>query len=155
MIMILIVALALCSLSLAMTQDVGGDFGKSWLIKYSNKFVSNKGGDINSDTYSNVNSNTNGNANDLWKWGGKPQGYEVFNGKLYPMLAPTEWYYPAFMSNATPIIINGTALINEKAHTPVDFLFPDFASDPWSIAQNTERPVMVRYPAESGISTLL
>lgn len=142
-VLVLAAALMLCSLSLAMTQDVGGDFGKSWLIKYSNKFVSNKGG------------NTNGSLDDLWKWGGKPIGYDVANGKLYPLLAPTEWYYPVFMSNNTPIVINGTALLNNRALMPMDFLFPDLATDPWSIAQATERPVMVRYPAEQGKNTLL
>lgn len=140
-ILVLVVALMLCSLSIAMNQDVGGDYGKSWLIKYSNKFVSNRGS-INSST------------DDLWRWGGKPLGYEVFNSKLHPMLAPVEWYYPAFMSNTTPIVINGTALLNNRALMPIDSLFPDFASDPWSIALATERPVMVRYPAEFGRGTL-
>lgn len=140
-IMVLAVAFMLCSLCFAMNQDVGGDYGKSWLIKYSNKFVSNKGS-INSRT------------DDLWKWGGKPLGYEVFNNTLHPMLAPTEWYYPAFMTNTTPIVINGTALLKNRDFMPIDFLFPDFASDPWSIAQATERPVMVRYPAVFGRGTL-
>ncbi len=137
--LILFIALALCSLSLAMTQDVGGNFGDSWLIKYSNKFVSNK----------------DSSTNDLWYWGGTPHGYEVFNGKLYPLLAPTEWYYPAFMSNTTPIVLNGTALIKDKALMPIDLLFQDFMNDPGSIAQTTERPVMVMYPAGSGRDTLL
>lgn len=137
--LILLIALALCSLSFAMTQDVGGDFGHSWLIKYSNKFASDK----------------DSKTNDLWNWGGKPRGYDVFNGKLYPMLAPAEWYYPAFTNNTTPIIMNGTALLNDRSLMPIDYLFPDFANDPWSIAQTTERPVMVRYPAGSGSNTLL
>ncbi len=136
LLLIILIALALCSLSLAMPKEVGGDFGKSWLTQYSNKFVSNSG------------NNANG-AKDLWNWGGKPRGYEVFNGKLYSLLAPTEWFYPEFLSNTTPIIINGTSLIKNRGSLPLDYLFPDFASDPWSLAQNTERPVMVIYPDES------
>lgn len=135
---LLFIVPVLCGLCLATTQDIGGNFGKSWLTQYSNKFVSGN------DNY----------ANNLWNWGGKPHGYEVFNGKLYPLLAPTDWYYPAFMSNTTPIVINGTALIRDRNYLPVDFLFPDFARDPWSIAQTLERPVVVIYPNEDRRSAL-
>ncbi len=138
LLLILLIALTMCSLSLAMpmAQNVGGDYGKSWLTKNSDKFDSSSGNDAK-------------NTNDLWTWGGKPQGYEVFNGKLYSLLAPTDWYYPAFTSNTTPIVVNGTALIKNRNSLPLDYLFPDFTSDPWSLAQQTERPVMVIYPDES------
>jgi hypothetical protein len=124
----LLLALVLCGLCLATTQNVGEDFGRYWLTQNSNKFVS-------------------GGANDLWNWGGKPRGYEVYNGTLYQLLAPTDWYYPAFMSNATPIVINGTALIRNANYAPIDLLFPDPKTDPWYIAQRTGRPVAVVHPA--------
>ncbi|MFB3766451.1 MAG: hypothetical protein ACE14P_14550 [Methanotrichaceae archaeon] len=131
--LILFIALALCSLSFATALDVGGDFGDSWLTKYSNKFTSDKG---------------SSNTDDLWKWGGAPHGYEVINGKLYALLAPTEWYYPSIMSNSTPIVINGTSLLKNRNLMPIDFLFQEFMNNPLYIAQTAEQPVEVIYPRE-------
>ncbi len=142
--LIMLIAMILCSLSLALPQmdsmqNVGGDFGKSWLTQYSDKFV-----------ISSVN-----NSNDLWKWGGKPLGYEVFQGRLYPLLAPTEYYYPGFIANTTPIYLNGTALMRNQQLMYVDFMSPSFVSDPWLMAQMTERPVVIVYPSEDKKHTLL
>jgi hypothetical protein len=138
--------ITLCSFSFAVSsmQSVGGEFGQTWLTQYSNKFVT-------------ASSN---NTNDLWKWGGKPRGYDVYQSKLYPLLAPTEVYYPGFITNTTPIFVNGTALMRSQRLLYLDYMAPDymtsgFVSDPWLLAQMTERPVMVMYPAEDGRSTLL
>lgn len=145
MLLALILSIAPCSFCLAASpaaspmQSVGEEFGQTWLTQNSNKFVI---------------SSTN-NSNDLWKWGGKPRGYDVFLGKLYPLLAPTEVYYPGFMANATPIIVNGTALMRNQRSLYMDFMSQDFMSDPWLLAQMTERPVMVVYPADDRRSTLL
>ncbi len=144
--------ISLCSLSNALSpmQNVGEDFGQTWLTQYSNKFVT---------TSSN-------NTNDLWKWGGKPLGYEVFQGKLYPLLGPTELYYPGFITNTTPIYVNGTALMRDQQYMYTNYKYPymspyaapyissDFVSDPWLLAQMTDRPVVVVYPAEDGKSAL-
>jgi hypothetical protein len=136
----------LCSFGFAVSsmQSVGGEFGQTWLTQYGNKFVT-------------ASSN---NTNDLWKWGGKPRGYDVYQSKLYPLLAPTEVYYPGFITNTTPIFVNGTALMRNQRFLYLDYGAPDymtsgFISDPWFLAQMTERPVMVMYPAENGRSTLL
>jgi hypothetical protein len=59
------------------------------------------------------------------------------------------------MSNTTPILINGTALLKNPSYIPPDFMSPDFANDPWYLAQIEERPVVVVYPAPVGRSTLL
>jgi len=137
----LIMAVAMfCSLCLgaAQMQNVGGEFGRSWLTQHGNKFVS---------------ADTN-NSNDLWNWGGKPRGYDVYNGQLYPMLALPEYYYPLFMSNTTPILINATPSINNRNMLPVDFMSPELMGDPWFLAQVTGQPVMVIYPANSQGSTL-
>ncbi|MDM7911499.1 MAG: hypothetical protein QUS09_00210 [Methanotrichaceae archaeon] len=135
----------LCSFGLAASpmQSVGGEFGQNWLTQYSNKFVT-------------ASSN---NTNDLWKWGGKPRGYDVFQGKLYSLLAPTEIYYPGFVTNTTPIFVNGTALMRNQRFLYWDYIAPDymasgFMSDPWLLAQMTERPVVVMYPDENRRSTL-
>ncbi len=142
-IVILALALSIASDSLCLAapqmQSVGGEFGQSWLTQYSNKFVT---------------SSTN-NTNDLWRWGGKPRGYDVFSGKLYPILAPSEFYYPGFLTNETPIVVNGTALMRNQQSLYLDFMSQEFWSDPWLLAQMTERPVVVVYPAEDGGSTLL
>ncbi len=139
-ILVVYLGISLCSLSNAVSpmKNVGEDFGKTWLAQYSNKFVT---------------SSTN-NSNDLWEWGGKPLGYEVFQGKLYPLLSPTELYYPGFITNTTPIYVNGTALMRNQWYLYRDYMSPDFISDPWLLAQMTDRPVMVVYPAEDGKSTL-
>jgi hypothetical protein len=138
--------ITLCSFGFAVSsmQSVGGEFGQTWLTQYGNKFVT-------------ASSN---NTNDLWKWGGKPRGYDVYQSKLYPLLAPTEVYYPGFITNTTPIFVNGTALMRNQRFLYMDYAAPDymtsdFISDPWLLAQMTERPVMVMYPAEDGRSTLL
>jgi hypothetical protein len=117
--------------------DVGGDFGLSWLAKYGHTVATN---------------NTN-NTDNLWDWGGKPKGYEVFNGTLYPFTDQTVWFYPAFMSNELPVIINGTALRYSR-NMPADLLSPYYTSDPWLLAQFLERPVAVAYAGNSSGSSL-
>jgi hypothetical protein len=113
-------------------QDVGGDFGLSWLAKYGHTDAAN-----NTDKTDN-----------LWDWGGKPKGYEVFNGTLYPLTDQTVWFYPAFMSDELPVIINGTALRYGR-NMPADFLIPYYTSDPWLLAQLLERPVAVAYAGKN------
>lgn len=145
-ILVIYLGITLCSFSFASSrmQSVGEVFGQTWLTQYSNKFVT-------------ASSN---NTNDLWKWGGKPRGYDVFQSKLYPTLAPTEVYYPGFITNTTPIVVNGTSLMRNQRLLYLDYMAPEymtsgFASDPWLLAQMTERPVVVMYPAENRRSTLL
>jgi hypothetical protein len=112
--------------------DVGGEFGLSWLAKYGHK----------------VAANNTGNMSHLWDWGGRPKGYEVFNGTLHPLTDQTVWFYPAFMSNELPVIINGSALRYGR-NMPADFLSPYYTSDPWLMAQLLERPVAVAYAGNS------
>lgn len=145
-ILVIYLGITLCSFSFASSrmQSVGEVFGQTWLTQYSNKFVT-------------ASSN---NTNDLGKWGGKPRGYDVFQSKLYPTLAPTEVYYPGFITNTTPIVVNGTSLMRNQRLLYLDYMAPEymtsgFASDPWLLAQMTERPVVVMYPAENRRSTLL
>jgi hypothetical protein len=135
---------SLCSLSNALSpmQNVGEDYGRTWLTQYSNKFVT---------TSSN-------NTNDLWKWGGEPRGYEVFQGRLYPLLSPAELYYPGFITNSTPIFLNGTAYMRDQRYMYLNYIppytSPNSVTDPWLLAQMTDRPIVVVYPAEDGRSTL-
>lgn len=133
--------ISLCSLSNALSpmQSVGEDYGKTWLAQHSNKFVTS----------------STDNTNDLWGWGGKPRGYEVFQGKLYSLLSPTELYYPGLMTNTTPIYVNGTALLRNQWYLYPNYMSPEFLGDPWLLAQMTDRPVVVMYPADGEGSTLL
>lgn len=143
LIVIIAVGLFICGHSPADSRmkNVGEDFGKSWLAQNSNKYAASA-------------SPSNG-SKDLWAWGGKPLGYEIIKGEIYPQIAPTELYYPMFMSNSTPILINGTRLIQNSNYVPPEFALNGFVNDPWYLAQLTERPVVVAYPAAGRASTLL
>ncbi len=148
----LLIIFALCNLGLAapQMQSVGSDFGKTWLAQNANKFAA---------------APSTNNSNDLWNWGSKPQGYEVVDGQLYPITAPTRTIYPAFMTNTTPLVVNATSFWGNSNYISPDFAtpnfmspyysFPDYISDPWFLAQLTERPVIVRYPANTKGSRLL
>jgi hypothetical protein len=137
--------LSLCPVASQML-DVGGDFGKSWLVQFSNKFA-------DSDTAAR---NATPGAGDLWSWGGRPLGYEVIGGRLIPVTAQPEYYYPFFMTNSTPIIINGTTnTFSGNNNLPLDFLSPAYTTDPWFLAQITDRPVIVVYPVNNRGSTLI
>jgi hypothetical protein len=144
----LILTLALCSqtTSFAQMQSVGEEFGKTWLEQYGDKPVSSS------------------ERNDLWSWGGIPRGYQVDNNQLYPVLAPTEWYYPLFVTNSTPLYLNGSTIYGHRNYVSPDFMPPDFMSsdfmapdftgDPWFLAQLLGRPVVVFYPGNNKASTL-
>jgi hypothetical protein len=140
---LIVVALGSICVGSAQMQNVGEDFGKSWLTQYGNKFPK---ADVNK-------------SQDLWSWGGKPRGYAVFNGELYPMLAMPEYYYPLLtdntMKNTTPIIINATATVNSRSILPTNFMSPEYMTDPWFLAQITGQPVIVMYPGYDQGSTLL
>jgi hypothetical protein len=103
----------ICQVAALAPQNVGGDFGKSWLQQHG--------------TQPNVAQNTTA----LWNWGNLPKGYAIYNGQLIPPGAGPVWYYPgAFINNNTPIITNSTAL----ART---------GTDPWTLAELTGQPVVM------------
>jgi hypothetical protein len=112
---------------------VGGDFGTSWLNKFGHVQTKQE------------------SSGSLWNWGTAPKGYMVMNGQLYPEIQPPEIVYPWFMTNTTPITINGSTTMNYRYYMPQDFLTPDFVNDPWTLAQILERPVIVRYPSKAGL----
>ncbi len=101
-------------------QNFGGDFGRSWLQQHGA-----------------MPSTANAN-NSLWNWGSAPKGYTVSNGNLYSTVYGPEWYYPDFMTNSTPIVINGTSVNNANYISP-NFMY----EDPWILAQITGQPVIV------------
>jgi len=143
-ILILIMSIAFCTLGMASQQmlSVGGEFGNAWLTENSHKF----------DASNTKSANSGG---DLWNWGGKPLGYEVINNKIYPFIAPTQWFYPAFATNKTPIVVNGTALLMNRNYMLPNFVSSGFTEDPWLLAQLSEQPVIVVYPPAKPYSTLL
>lgn len=106
-------------------QYVGGDFGRTWLLQH--------GGMPSA-------ANTN---NSLWNWGGMPKGYAILNGNPYPAIYGPAWYYPDFLTNSTPIVINSSAA-NNANYISSDLLPPNFIyEDPWILAQTTGRPVVI------------
>jgi len=143
-ILILIMAIAFCGLSVASQQmlSVGEEFGNAWLTENSHKFDA-------------ANTRSADNGGDLWNWGGKPLGYEVMNNKVFPLIAPTQWFYPAFATNKTPIVVNGTALLMNRNYMFPNFVSSGFTEDPWLLAQLSEQPVIVVYPSPNPYSTLL
>jgi len=122
-----IVFIAMISIGAAIydAQDVGGNFGKLWLEQHG------------------VRSLSIGSNYSLWDWGGVPHGYETTGGKLYPSGYPDQWYYPDFMTNSTPILINITAP-NSGNYSGLDSTSAGVVNeDPWVLAQITGRPVRV------------
>lgn len=106
-------------------QYVGGNFGRTWLIQH---------GEMPSAANAN---------NSLWNWGGAPKGYTVLNGSPYPAIYGPAWYYPAFPTNSTPIVINSSAA-NYANYISPDLMSPNFMyEDPWILAQTTGRPVVI------------
>ena len=131
-----ILILSITTQAAAQMQTVGEDFGKTWLEKHGDSPVSSD------------------EINNLWNWGSYPRGYQEINGQIQPILASTEIYYPLFMTNSTPVYINGTAAMDERNYIRQDFLSQEFVGDPWLFAQMTERPVVVFYPANTKGSIL-
>ena len=109
-------------------QNTGEEFGKSWLEKFGTNPVSKLE-----------------NQKNLWGWGSAPKGYTLHNGVLYPPGYEPQWYYPSFMNNETPIVINNSMVNN--------YISPNLESsnfyymDPWLLSQLSGRTVAtVRVP---------
>ena len=119
------VSLCITILSVAYCyQDVGGEFGMSWLQQHGVQF-----------------SSTSAAQNNLWNWGSAPKGFALFDGKIIPPGYGTQWYYPGTQANSTPIIINSTATAGSN------LLVPNFQSsiseDAWLESQLIGRPVAI------------
>jgi hypothetical protein len=106
----------------AQPVQIGGDYGKNWLVNNGDRSVVREP------------------SGDLWSWGTVPKGQYLTNGVLESIGASTI-YYPSFLENSTPIVLNSTA--NLAGYFPPDFSSPDFLDDPWFLAQLTGRPVIV------------
>jgi len=98
-------------------QNVGGDYGSTWLSNYGTMPIS-----------------TLEEANNLWNWGNAPKGYTLRNGTVYPPGTAPQWYYPYSYSDTTPIIIN-------KTQSSYFQTSDSYYADPWLLAQLTGRPV--------------
>lgn len=125
LIIITYVSLCITILSLANCyQDVGGEFGVSWLQQHGVQF-----------------SSATATQNNLWNWGSAPRGYTLFDGKAIPPGYGTQWYYPGTQSNSTPVIINSTSAVGSN------YLVPNFQSsileNAWLEAQLIGRPVAI------------
>jgi hypothetical protein len=121
-----ITVLALFALPvLAQPLQVGGEYGLNWLTNFGSKnVVRDVGGG-------------------LWSWGTVPKGQYLFNNTLHPIGTST-WIFPAFMDNATPLLINDTTPTASANLFPPDFGSPAFMDDPWFVAQITGQPVVYR-----------
>jgi hypothetical protein len=105
-------------------QDVGGDFGKSWLQQHGVQP-----------------SSAVETQNSLWNWGNAPKGYMFSDGDVIPPGYGTQWYYPGLVVNSTPIIINKTAMASNNYLLPnLQLSIPE---DAWLLSQLTGRPVAI------------
>jgi len=111
-------------------QNVGGDFGKSWLEQHGTKPVSIVEA-----------------QNNLWNWGSTPKGYTIYNNTLYPPGYGPKWFYPAILTSSAPVVVNSTEANNYLSQS----LLPDAPyTDPWLLAQMLGRPVSyVNVPSSS------
>ena len=100
-------------------EDVGGDYGSSWLENYGTKPAS-----------------TFERPNTLWDWGSAPKGFALRNGTLYPPGTVPQWYYPIIVNDYNPIVLNQSELTNSQ-------LGNLYTTDPWLLAQLTGRPVNI------------
>ena len=100
-------------LASAQPQQIGGDYGKSWLNKFGNKNV--------------VRDELDG----LWSWGTTPKGQLLINGTLLPE-GITTVYDPSFLDNRSPIILNRTAGSISSSYLPLDLYSAYFTDDPGS-----------------------
>ena len=112
-----ICAIAACISPSIAYQNVGEDFGSTWLDNYGTQPISIQ------DT-----------SNNLWNWGNAPKGYELINGTVYPPGTAPQWYYPTSFTDYTPIIINKTESSLFKGTS-------SYEADPWLLAQLSGRPV--------------
>jgi len=85
-------------------QNVGGDFGKSWLEQHGTKPVSIVEA-----------------QNNLWNWGSTPKGYTIYNNTLYPPGYGPKWFYPAILTSSAPVVVNSTEANNYLSQS----LLPD------------------------------
>jgi len=118
--------MALCITILATAygaQDVGGDFGTSWLEQHGTQF-----------------SPATGTQTSLWNWGTAPKGYTISDGQIIPPGYGTQWYYPNLLANSTPITLNST---NAVSSTPVPNFQSSISEGDWLQAQLTGRPIAV------------
>ena len=93
MILVIFTSLYIIAQVAALTpQNVGGDFGKSWLLGHG------------------MQPNIARNITSLWNWGNVPKGYVIYNGKPIPPGSGPQRYYPSFITNSTPIVTNSTVL---------------------------------------------
>ena len=106
------------SLSLGF-EDVGGDYGSSWLEKYGTRAPS-----------------TFETPNSLWDWGNAPKGFVLRNGTLYPPGTAPQWYYPFIINDYSPIVLNRSELTSPQLENL-------YTTDPWLLAQLTGRPVNI------------
>jgi len=100
-------------------EDVGGDFGSSWLEKYGTRAPS-----------------TFETPNSLWDWGNAPKGFALRNGTLFPPGTAPQWYYPFIITDYSPIVLNRSELTSPQLENL-------YTTDPWLLAQLTGRPVNV------------
>jgi hypothetical protein len=114
--------------SLSLPIYVGGDYGRNWLNNSGSK-------------------NIIASSSGLWDWGQTPSGYLLINGKLVPTGdSGSTLFYPAFMTNSTPII--GNKSLNAPLNGPRGLTLSQLASsymyeDPWAVAQSSGQPVLI------------
>lgn len=123
-----------CSPSQEQAQNVGGDYGRTWLNNF------------NIQNPKSVADNGNGNGNDLWNWGSAPKGRIAVNGKL--VLDP---YYFWKSLNYTSGWL-GQVYVDPKTNYPIYGFLDPYTRFPvyFYVDPNTGQPVFTNPGPYSG-----
>jgi hypothetical protein len=123
------VLLALFSIGMAVSESeplsIGGEFGQAWLAD----FLAGEEKPVSHDL-----------GNDLWTWGGTPNGYTVENGTLVAeenitIVEPDEWLMMAPVGE--PMVID------MSSYNYGDWMSPLYSDDPWVLANHYGRPIAI------------
>jgi hypothetical protein len=146
--LIIISLLAICLSALAQSvvsgggnehyQGVGGDFGRSML---------------NSFKAQNPQPAEENASNDLWSWGSAPKGKKMVNGKLVDastVSTDVNWSanWLGDMTSMQPIYLNGSSPYGYYGKVNGQYISAPLtpmalSDDPWILAQQLDRPVMI------------
>jgi hypothetical protein len=125
---------AFCAQSQSYAQNVGGNYGRTWLNNF------------NAQNPKPVADNSNGNGNSLWNWGGAPKGRIAVNGKLIP-----DPYYFWKSLNYTSGGL-GQVYVDPKTGYPIDGFLDPYTGYPvyFYIDPNTGQPIFTNSGSFAG-----
>lgn len=125
---------ACCSQSQGQAQNLGGDYGRTWLNNF------------NIQNPKPVADNGNGNSNDLWNWGGAPKGRIAVNGKL----VQDPYYFWKSLNYTSGWL--GQVYVDPKTRYPIYGFIDPYTGSPvyFYVNPNTGQPVFTNSGLNGG-----